>query len=261
MSPGIIKIKSRSLTNTENRDTSSLITYQAEMEKVVRLVNRVADSALFGTKKKERAFQSMHETDLEKGARSLKVSWYEDTASSTTTCTPSVIYGAHTDYEAWTVLAPDPNDREGGRGVGWSPPLTHTRKEKTHSEVRTFPHLAQLQIYLREEKAWSDTIPFLFPDAFILNAGDFVERWTGGKWKSALHRVVSSSSPDDLSPKGRLTIPYFVGCDENRDIEPLFRDPFSSSSSKKAKEDYPKVKAGEYLRMKISLGSTAASKL
>lgn len=147
MSPGIIKIKSRSLTNTENRDTSSLIAYQVEMEKVVRLVNRVADSALFGTKKKERAFQSMHETDLEKGARSLKVSWYEDTASSTTTCTPSVIYGAHTDYEAWTVLAPDPNDREGGRGVGWSPPHAHARKKNSllstyFSASRTAPNLS-----------------------------------------------------------------------------------------------------------------------
>ena len=55
-----------------------------------------------------------------------------------------------------------------------------------------------LQIFL--EDAWVDVPPM--PDCLILNAGDMCERWTNGRFKSVLHRVVNCG-------RERFSTPFF----------------------------------------------------
>jgi isopenicillin N synthase-like dioxygenase len=52
-----------------------------------------------------------------------------------------------------------------------------------------------LQIY--QNDSWQD-VPAI-PDTFIINLGDMLERWTNGRFKSTLHRVVSTSGKPRLS--------------------------------------------------------------
>lgn len=70
--------------------------------------------------------------------------------------------GAHTDYGCLTLLwAPSPG----------------------------------LQIYLNQ--SWIDVPPM--PNAFVVNLGDMLQRWTAGKYASTLHRVVNPGGKDRYS--------------------------------------------------------------
>jgi isopenicillin N synthase-like dioxygenase len=50
---------------------------------------------------------------------------------------------------------------------------------------------------------WID-VPVV-PDAFIINLGDLISRWTNDRWKSTTHRVIAAQDPD----RSRLSIPTF----------------------------------------------------
>mmetsp|Transcript_54285 Transcript_54285/g.118985 ORF Transcript_54285/g.118985 Transcript_54285/m.118985 type:complete len:347 (+) Transcript_54285:47-1087(+) len=98
-------------------------------------------------------------------------------------------YGAHVDSYGLTVLRLDPNHPEG------------------------------LQVQVEDE--WLD-IPYV-PNAFVINAGALMSRWTNGVWKASVHRVT-------LNPGRRLSIvtnavmprddvvivPFETCCDETR---------------------------------------------
>ena len=56
-----------------------------------------------------------------------------------------------------------------------------------------------LQILL--EGAWVDVPPM--PDCLILNVGDILHRWTNGRFKSVLHRVVNCG-------RERYSTPFFL---------------------------------------------------
>ena len=45
-------------------------------------------------------------------------------------------------------------------------------------------------------------------NSFIINAGDFIHRWTNDKWISAIHQVVVRP---ELMHKERLSLVYFTG--------------------------------------------------
>lgn len=83
--------------------------------------------------------------------------------------------GAHTDYGALTILAP--TDAPGG-----------------------------LQVDLGAGR-WID-VPYR-PDTFVINLGDMMQRWTHGRWRSTLHRVVNP--PDGARGAGpRQSLAFFL---------------------------------------------------
>lgn len=92
--------------------------------------------------------------------------------------------GAHTDYGSLTILLPEP----GSRGL----------------EI------------LNPEGEWTGVPPI--EDAFVINIGDLMALWTGGRWTSTLHRVVT---PPDWATKRRMSIAYFHQPNWHAEITPL----------------------------------------
>lgn len=116
--------------------------------------------------------------------------------------------GPHTDYGTVTVL-----DREPGMGG--------------------------LQVFTAEGE-WVDA-PF-DPDAFTINLGDLMARWTGDRWRSTRHRVLAP--PSDAPEEELLSLVYFYEADHDALIETL-PPPIGRNS-------YPPVVWGEYLTEKLA---------
>jgi isopenicillin N synthase-like dioxygenase len=70
-------------------------------------------------------------------------------------------------------------------------------------------NLGGLQVRSRSGE-WCD-VPAI-PGSFVVNIGDLMAMWTGGRWVSTLHRVVN---PERGSTSSRLSIPFF--CQPNHD--------------------------------------------
>lgn len=63
---------------------------------------------------------------------------------------------------------------------------------------------------------WHD-VPAV-PDGFVVNIGDLMAFWTGGRWASTVHRVVNPTG--EHSPS-RVSIPFFYLPNHDAPIEPL----------------------------------------
>jgi isopenicillin N synthase-like dioxygenase len=93
--------------------------------------------------------------------------------------------GPHTDFGTVTIL-----DREPGKGG--------------------------LQVWT-ESDGWEDA-PFV-PDAFTINTGDLLARWSGDRWKSNRHRVLppQAEAPDE----DLVSLVYFYEADRDATINAL----------------------------------------
>jgi isopenicillin N synthase-like dioxygenase len=83
------------------------------------------------------------------------------------------------------------------------------------------------------------------PDGFVINVGDLLSRWTNGRWRSTLHRVVNPGRELTGSTQ-RLSMVAFYSPNETSEIACL-----PSCSTNTDPPRWPPVKAGEYIRAKI----------
>ena len=129
--------------------------------------------------------------------------------------------GAHTDYGALTILAP--SDSPGG-----------------------------LEVLDRQGK-WRP-VPFI-PDAFVINIGDMMQRWTNERWTSNMHRVVNP--PNSAQRAGpRQSLAFFLHPNFDAIVEAI---PGTVPDGGTA--IHPPILAGQYMREKeeeISSGKPKA---
>ena len=137
-------------------------------------------------------------------------------------------YGAHTDYQGFTVLLSDPHDSvsTGGlqillRGDGFS-------SQETDVQWVTVPHV---------------------PGGLVVNAGDFFPVWTRGRWHSPTHRVVGFRS----NARDRISVPWFTGPNAEAMVGPLIPAHIATSNAaapSTSAETSRSMRAGEWLNEK-----------
>jgi len=121
-------------------------------------------------------------------------------------------YGAHHDYGGLTILRQD--EAPGG-----------------------------LQICDRAGQ-WHDVPPH--PDSFVINVGDLMARWTNGRWRSTLHRVINP--PRELTGSTqRLSMVAFTGPNGASEIAAL-----PSCTSADNPPRYEPVNAWAYVQAKLA---------
>jgi len=147
--------------------------------------------------------------------------------------------GAHTDYGAMTIL------KSGGPGL-------------------------QLKLSSRGTNgvtgggdSWVD-VPHL-ADAFIINLGDLMQRWTNDRWKSTLHRVIAVADDDDdgheteidiaFQSARRQSIAFFVNMNGDATIFP-----FDSCVDDEHPPRYGPIKASEHLIQRHRQSMAGSSK-
>lgn len=101
--------------------------------------------------------------------------------STTTTSRPQFGASAHTDFGAITLLLTDRNPG--------------------------------LEVYDSFQGSWVPITPN--PDAYVVNVGDMLSKWTGGRYKSSLHRVVHKN------PTERYSVVYFFDGNLDTSLKPL----------------------------------------
>jgi len=90
---------------------------------------------------------------------------------------------------------------------------------------------------------WHDVPPV--PGSFVINVGDLMSRWTNGRWRSTLHRVVNP--PRDLTGSTqRLSLVLFTSPDDEAEIACL---PSCCDAAHPAQ--FAPVAAAAYIRGKI----------
>jgi isopenicillin N synthase-like dioxygenase len=90
---------------------------------------------------------------------------------------------------------------------------------------------------------WHDVPPH--PDSFVVNVGDLMSRWTNGRWRSTLHRVMNPSRALTGSTQ-RMSMVAFTGPNAATEIVPL---PTCVSEANPAR--FGPVNAQEYVLAKI----------
>ncbi len=138
----------------------------------------------------------------------LNVNWYPPVAIVGEPEPGQFRIGPHTDFGTVTIL-----DREPGKGG--------------------------LQVWTPDD-GWQDA-PY-FPDAFTINTGDLLARWSGDRWKSNRHRVLppQPEAPDE----DLVSLVYFYETDHDAVVESLL-PPIGRPN------DYAPVIASEFLRERL----------
>lgn len=97
-----------------------------------------------------------------------------------------------------------------------------------------------LQVCTREGE-WIDAP--VIPDAYTINIGDLMARWTGDRWTSTMHRVLPPSP--DAPDEELISLIFFFEANLEQLIE-SFPPPLGRA------HDYQPVTAGDYLRSRYA---------
>jgi isopenicillin N synthase-like dioxygenase len=90
---------------------------------------------------------------------------------------------------------------------------------------------------------WHD-VPYL-KDAFVINLGDLMSRWTNDKWVSTPHRVVNPPLETDGVSRRRQSMAFFANLNMDAEVKAI---PTCVDDTNPAK--YPDTSAGEHLMAK-----------
>ncbi|WP_420034994.1 isopenicillin N synthase family dioxygenase [Streptomyces sp. cg28] len=137
----------------------------------------------------------------------FNINWYPGTETVGRPQPGQFRIGPHTDFGTVTVL-----DRQAGKGG--------------------------LQVFT-DGGGWEDA-PF-DPEAFTINIGDLMARWTGDRWRSGRHRVLPP--PADAPAEELMSLVYFYECDPATTVAPL--------PAPKGSVAYEPVDSHVYLRGKL----------
>ena len=129
--------------------------------------------------------------------------------------------------------------------INWYAP-TRLIGEPRPGQYRIGPHTDFGSITVLHREPGSSALQVQLPDgqwvhapvvdgAFTVNAGDMLAHWSGGRWRSAIHRMPAPSEPDD----GLMSLVYFCDPDPDTLVVPLHGDAAP-------------VLAGDYLKAKIA---------
>ncbi|MER6028568.1 2-oxoglutarate and iron-dependent oxygenase domain-containing protein [Streptomyces sp. NPDC001851] len=152
----------------------------------------------------ERDFFSRH---MDHPTYGFNINWYPGTQVTGEPLPGQFRIGPHTDFGTVTIL-----DRQAGKGG--------------------------LQIYT-DAGGWEDA-PY-DPDAFTVNVGDLLARWTGDRWRSGRHRVLPP--PLDAPAEELMSLVYFGECTPGTRVE--------SVPAPVGRVAYPPVDSHVYLREKL----------
>ncbi|MFD0363659.1 isopenicillin N synthase family dioxygenase [Nocardia sp. GCM10030253] len=100
-------------------------------------------------------------------------------------------------------------------------PLPGQLRKGAHTDWGSLTILYQDDIgglQVRHGDNWQD-VPFV-PGSFVINIGDMMAFWTGGRWVSTMHRVCN---PPQGASNARVSIPFFHLPNHDAQIEPLPR--------------------------------------
>lgn len=131
-----------------------------------------------------------------------------------------------------------------------TPPLPRQLRGGGHTDYTAFTILWQEHtqgggLQVRNRKGdWVD-VPAQ-PDAFVVNIGDSLARWTNDEWVSTMHRVVNPP-PEIAAQADRLSLVYFFQPNYDAIIECI---PTCQGPDRPAK--YAPIANGDYLAMKFA---------
>jgi isopenicillin N synthase-like dioxygenase len=197
--------------------------YSLKMEILLSLLHRItAESLSLPVENFFEEFYSLKESTSRNG-NTLRLAYYPPASRGVTDM--QIAYGAHTDYQGYTILRPDPDDwglhpggleclvQEGEKAETWVP-----------IDLRAF----------RDSAGHENEL-------FVVNAGDLMQHWTNDVFKSPIHRVVSGGSP-----KARKSIVFFSGPKADSICVPI---PECIEDGKES--NYLPVKAEDHLMEKL----------
>jgi isopenicillin N synthase-like dioxygenase len=137
--------------------------------------------------------------------------------------------------------------------LNWYPPITVVG-EPLPGQFRIGPHTdfgtvtildrepgsGGLQVWDAATDTWSDA-PYV-PDAFTINTGDLLARWSGDRWTSNRHRVLPP--PADAPSESLVSLVYFHETNHDTVVEAL-QPPVGRPNT------HPPVVAADFLRERL----------
>lgn len=105
-----------------------------------------------------------------------------------------------------------------------APPADGQLRAGAHTDYGTLTILRQelgragLQVHDPKSDAWLDVPPIA--DAYVINIGDLMARWTNDRWTSTLHRVVNPDAGGETSTR-RQSMPFFFNANYSQIVECL----------------------------------------